>query len=42
MEEKVKDIFTLDIYSPEWWAKIPDALTFIPEEHRAIIVFSVV
>ena len=41
-KKAVKALKNVPVYSDEWWAKIPDTVTFVDPELRPIMVFAVV
>ncbi|MBQ6671377.1 MAG: hypothetical protein IJM80_07140 [Firmicutes bacterium] len=41
-KKAVKELEKLEVYSPEWWKKLPDTVTFVDPELRPIMVFAVV
>ncbi|MBR0416702.1 MAG: hypothetical protein IJI56_02720 [Firmicutes bacterium] len=41
-KKAVKALKNVPVYSEEWWAKIPDTVTFVDPELRPIMVFAVV
>lgn len=41
-KKAVKELEKLEVYSPEWWKKLPDTVTFVDPELRPMMVFAVV
>ena len=37
MSDNKKNVLELEPLSDEWWERFPEALTFLPEEQRAVI-----
>lgn len=41
-KEAIKAMDGIEVYSKEWWEKIPSTITFVPPELRPMMVFAVV
>ena len=41
-KKAVKECNKYEVYSKEWWEKIPDTVTFVDPELRPMMVFAVV
>ena len=41
-KKAVKELEKLEVYSPEWWDKLPDTVTFVDPELRPLMIFAVV
>lgn len=41
-KKAIKEADKYEVYSKEWWEKIPNTVTFVDEELRSVMVFAVV
>lgn len=41
-KKAVKALKNVEVYSKEWWEKIPDTVTFVDPELRPMMIFAVV
>lgn len=41
-KKAIKECNKYEVYSEEWWKKIPETVTFVDPELRQVMVFAVV